>query len=81
MEEMEYGDDFTEKMLSEFPITEKSREMLKAGTIWQIVGFSARKEDIEFHANIYQISYEAVMRWKRYWQDLYIKAKRNKAEL
>ena len=80
MEEMEYGDDFTEKMLSEFPITEKDEECIKAGCVWQIVGFSARKEDIEFHANMYQISYEAVMRWKRHWQNLYIKAKRNNVE-
>lgn len=65
-------DELTDKMHSELSISKHNDRLLKAGDVWEGVGFDADEEKIASKAKIYGITYDDCMQFKEYWKH-YIK--------
>ncbi len=73
---MELQDEFTEKMHSEFTVSEEVDQQLRAGCVWRVLGYDAPKEEVEKWAESYGTTYDTCMKWKSYWRNLAENSKR-----
>lgn len=61
-------DELTKKMHSELRISKHNDRLMKAGDVWESVGFDADEEEITRKAKIYGITYSDCMQFKEYWK-------------
>lgn len=66
-------DELTEKMHSEFTVSEETDQKHRAGYVWGVAGFDAPKKKVEQWAKEYGVQYETCIRWKSYWKSLHNK--------
>lgn len=60
-------EELTEKMHSEFTVSEETRKKLKAGCVWESVPANATKSEIMKFAKMYGVSYEDCMKYRSEW--------------
>jgi hypothetical protein len=65
----DYPEELTEKMHSEFTISEENEIKLKAGCIWRDFPDETEEEKRKLCKNI-SLSWEDCLRWKDYWMAL-----------
>lgn len=66
-------DELTEKMHSEFTVSEETDQKHRAGCVWGVAGFDAPKKKVEQWAKEYGVQYGTCIRWKSYWKSLHNK--------
>ncbi|MCH4155448.1 MAG: hypothetical protein LKF31_04000 [Muribaculaceae bacterium] len=73
----DYPEELTDKMHSEFTISEEDRIQLKAGTIWR--DFPDETEEVKRElCKDMGLSWEDCLRWKDYWMQLISSSKEGK---
>ena len=64
-------DEFTEKMHSEFTISDEDEIQLKAGCVWdKYRELQPSDDEIKKRCKSYGITFEQAMRWKTFWLNL-----------
>ena len=67
---MKLKEELTEKMHSEFSVSDEIDQKHRAGSVWRLLGYEASKEDVEHWAKRFGTTYEKCMEWKAYWRNL-----------
>lgn len=62
-------EELTTKMHSEFTVSKETEVCLRAGCVWLVVDFGAKKEDVTDAAREYGITYDAAMKYRDYWRE------------
>ena len=64
-------DELTEKMHSEFTVSEDIEVKLKAGCVWdKYKELQPSVKEIRERCKSYGITYEQALKWKKFWLDL-----------
>lgn len=61
-------EELTTAMHGELRISKHDDTLLKAGDVWESVGFNAGPKDIARKAQLYGITYSDCMQFKEYWK-------------
>lgn len=61
-------DELSKKMHEELSISKHNEILLKAGDVWESVGFDADQETISQKARIYGITLSDCMKFREYWK-------------
>ena len=72
---MRLKEELTTAMHSEFTVSKETDKQLRVGSVWKLVGFDAPKEEVEYWASRYGVTYYLCMKWKSYWRNLHNNSK------